>query len=78
MDCGLRPELASIADKIATWADQYDPPPHEREDRLRYPYLGTDYAFQSKGPKDIHWASLDEFRHERRQRDVRCPRSPPV
>ena len=61
MDCGLRPELASIADKIATWADRYDPPPHEREDRLgRYPYLGTDYAFQERVPgtapflKDIH------------------------
>ena len=61
MDCGLRPELAPFADKIATWSDRHDPPREEREERLgRYPYLGTNYAFQEKASgtapflKDIH------------------------
>ena len=61
MDCRLRPELAPFADKIAIWADRYDPPPEEREERLgRYPYLSADYSFQEKVPgsapflKDIH------------------------
>lgn len=61
MDCALRPELAPFADHIATWADRYDPPEEEREERLgRYPYLGSDYAFLEKMPgtapflKDIH------------------------
>ena len=61
MDCALRPELASFADHIATWADRYDAPEEEREERLsRYPYLGPDYAFLEKEPgaapflKDIH------------------------
>ena len=61
MDCGLRPELAPFADRIATWADRYTPPLGEEDERLsRYPYLGTDYAFLEKAPgcapflKDIH------------------------
>jgi cation diffusion facilitator CzcD-associated flavoprotein CzcO len=57
-DCRLRPELAAFADNIATWADRYTPPEHERDDRLaRFPYLAPDYAFTEREPGRTPWIS---------------------
>jgi cation diffusion facilitator CzcD-associated flavoprotein CzcO len=56
MDFALRPELAGFAGNIATWADRYQPPPDERDDRLaRYPYLAADYGFVEKTPGSTPW-----------------------
>jgi hypothetical protein len=56
MDFSLRPELARFAGNIATWADRYQPPPQEREDRLaRYPYLGGDYELTEKAAGETPW-----------------------
>jgi len=56
MDFGLRPELARFADNIATWADRYEPPEAERNERLgRYPYLAPDYAFTEKVQGRTPW-----------------------
>ena len=51
IDPARRPELAPFADRIATWADRYAPPPAERDERLaRFPYHATDGAFLEKMP----------------------------
>lgn len=57
----LKPELAPFADDILTWADRYDPPAEEANERLaRYPYHGPDGEFLERVPgrapflKDIH------------------------
>ena len=56
MDFALRPELAACADNIATWADRYQPPPEERDDRLgRFPYLADDYALVEKTAGITPW-----------------------
>ncbi len=55
-DPGLRPELASFADKIARWQDRYTPPPGEEAPLLSaYPYLGPDYAFLEREPGTAPW-----------------------
>lgn len=49
VDLQLLPELSLFADQIATWADRYTPPTHDRDDELlRYPYLGHGYELQAK------------------------------
>ena len=49
MDFSARPEFQGFAGNIATWADRFEPPPSERDDRLaRFPYLGPDFAFTEK------------------------------
>ena len=49
MDFAARPELGAFAHNIATWAERFDPPPEERNERLgRFPYLGPDFSFQEK------------------------------
>jgi cation diffusion facilitator CzcD-associated flavoprotein CzcO len=56
MDFAARPELSRCADNIATWADRYTPPEHERNDRLaRFPYLADDYAFTERTPGGTPW-----------------------
>jgi cation diffusion facilitator CzcD-associated flavoprotein CzcO len=56
MDFSRRPELARIAGNIARWADRYDPPPEERDDRLaQFPYLGADYSLQPRVPGQTDW-----------------------
>ncbi|WP_458098277.1 FAD/NAD(P)-binding protein [Roseomonas sp. WA12] len=48
-DPSLRPELARFAYNIASWADRYTPPEHERDARLgRFPYLADDFAFSER------------------------------
>ena len=57
-DFSARPELRTFADNIATWADRYCPPPHERDDRLgRFPYLSSEFAFVEKTPGQTPWIS---------------------
>jgi len=56
MDFAVRPELGRIADNIATWADRYEPPEEERDDRLgRFPYLSAGFAFVEKVPGRTPW-----------------------
>ncbi len=56
MDFAARPELASFAGNIATWADRYQPPENERNERLgRFPYLADDYAFTERVPGKTPW-----------------------
>ena len=58
MDFAGRPELASFAHNIASWADRYTPPPDEAEPRLAaFPYLGGDFAFVEKVPGETPWIS---------------------
>lgn len=61
IDFARRPELAPFADKIATWAERYTPPPEEADERLgRYSYLGPNGELTEKVPgtapflADIH------------------------
>jgi len=56
VDLAARAELAGLADKVATWADRYQPPPAERSERLgRYPYLDDGMAFTEKVPGSAPW-----------------------
>ena len=56
MDFACRPELGRLADNIATWADRYTPPEHERDERLAaFPYLAPDYALQPRRPGLTDW-----------------------
>ncbi len=56
MDFAGRGELAQFADNIATWADRYQPPEDERNERLgRFPYLADDYAFTERVPGTTPW-----------------------
>lgn len=56
IDFAARPELAEFGNNIATWGDQYDPPPDERNDRLaRFPYLSPDFALVEKEPGRTPW-----------------------
>jgi cation diffusion facilitator CzcD-associated flavoprotein CzcO len=58
MDFAGRGELAGFAGNIATWADHYQPPEHERNARLgRFPYLADDYAFTEREPGKTPWIS---------------------
>jgi cation diffusion facilitator CzcD-associated flavoprotein CzcO len=57
-DLSARPELAPFAGKVRLWADAYNPPPEERNERLsRYPYLDRDFAFMEKQPGEAPWLS---------------------
>ena len=56
MDFAAKPELARFAGNIATWGDCYEPPSHERDDRLaRYPYLAPDFGFTEKVAGRTPW-----------------------
>ncbi|KRP88991.1 oxidoreductase [Bradyrhizobium yuanmingense] len=56
MDFAGRGELAQCAGNIATWADRYQPPEDERNERLgRFPYLADDYAFTEREPGMTPW-----------------------
>jgi len=56
MDFAGRGELAQCAANIATWADRYQPPEDERNERLgRFPYLADDYAFTEREPGMTPW-----------------------
>ena len=63
IDFARRPELAPFADKIATWADRFTPPPEEADERLgRYSYLGPEGEFTEKVPGTAPWlADIHDF-----------------
>ena len=63
IDLARRPELASIAAHVATWADRYTPPPDEAEPRLaRFPYHAPDGAFVERVPGTApHLADIHDF-----------------
>ncbi|MBT9371201.1 NAD(P)/FAD-dependent oxidoreductase [Rhizobium sp. CSW-27] len=57
VDPSLRPELRSIAGRVRTWADCFQPPAGEEDERLgRLPYLDRHFAFEPKDPAD-EWLS---------------------
>lgn len=60
-DAAGRTELASIAGRIKTWRDAYEPPPDQPDPwLLGFPYLGRDLSFVEKEPgvapflKNVH------------------------
>jgi cation diffusion facilitator CzcD-associated flavoprotein CzcO len=56
MDFTRRPELSRLAGNIARWADRYQPPPAERNDRLaEYPYLAPDFSLLPRNPGPPGW-----------------------
>ncbi|MGY4625695.1 NAD(P)-binding domain-containing protein [Bradyrhizobium sp. USDA 4486] len=58
MNFAGRAELSRFAANIATWADRYQPPDNERNDRLgRFPYLADDYAFTERVAGTTPWIS---------------------
>ena len=58
IDFARRPELARVAGNIARWADRYDPPPEERDERLaRFPYLAQDFSLLPRQPGLTDWMS---------------------
>ncbi|MDA9487833.1 NAD(P)-binding domain-containing protein [Bradyrhizobium sp. CCBAU 11361] len=58
MNFAGRGELSGFAGNIATWADRYQPPEGERNQRLgRFPYLADDYAFTERVAGETPWIS---------------------
>src|SRR5439155_15299970 len=58
MNFATRGELRQFAGNIATWADRYQPPESERNERLgRFPYLADDYTFTERVPGETPWIS---------------------
>ena len=58
MNFAGRGELGRFAGNIATWADRYQPPEDERNERLgRFPYLADDYSFTERVPGETPWIS---------------------
>jgi cation diffusion facilitator CzcD-associated flavoprotein CzcO len=56
VDLAKRPELAGIAEHVATWGDRYVPPAELANPRLaRYPYLDARMAFMPKVPGAASW-----------------------
>jgi cation diffusion facilitator CzcD-associated flavoprotein CzcO len=56
VDALARPELAGYADRIATWADRFTPPPGlESEELSSFPYLAPDFAFTERAPGAAPW-----------------------
>jgi cation diffusion facilitator CzcD-associated flavoprotein CzcO len=55
-DFTRRPELARLADNIASWGDRYTPPEEERDERLaRFPYLAPDFALLPRDAGRTPW-----------------------
>lgn len=63
IDPRQRPELASFAGDIATWADRYTPPLEERDARLaRFPYHAPDGSLMERVPGTAPWlADIFDF-----------------
>lgn len=56
MDFSARPELSGFHDNILTWADRYEPPEAERDERLAaFPYLSPDYQLMARDPERTPW-----------------------
>ena len=51
VDHRLRPELSGFAHNIATWRDQFQPPPGEENPRLgHFPYLSPSFSYSEREP----------------------------
>jgi cation diffusion facilitator CzcD-associated flavoprotein CzcO len=56
MDIASRPELAGVAEHVATWADCFTPPADDLNPRCaRYPYLDSGMAFVEKREGEAPW-----------------------
>ena len=56
MDFSRRPELSRVAGNILVWADRYDPPLEEQNQRLaRFPYLAPDFSLLPREPGVTDW-----------------------
>lgn len=56
VDFTVRPELAGLAGRIATWADRFTAPPGWQDAGLStYPYLGGDFQFTPRTPGEDTW-----------------------
>ncbi len=52
-DPALRPELGTVADRIARWSDRYAPPPELANAVLdAHPYLGPAFQYLARDPAD--------------------------
>lgn len=57
VDLSARPELLTLAPKVALWSERFTPPVDEADARLaQLPYLDPHYAFLPKDPADA-WVS---------------------
>jgi len=57
-DPSTRPELKSIAERVALWRDVYQPPREQQSESLGLsPYLGLGYELTAKHPSDGSWLS---------------------
>ncbi|MUO80686.1 SidA/IucD/PvdA family monooxygenase [Agrobacterium vitis] len=57
VDLSARPELKTLAPKVALWGEHFTPPAGEEDARLsQLPYLDPYYAFLPKAPEDS-WVS---------------------
>jgi cation diffusion facilitator CzcD-associated flavoprotein CzcO len=53
VDLALRPELASLKDRIVLWRDRFTPPADLADDRLaQMPYLDQSYGFMARSADD--------------------------
>ncbi|RAX41326.1 FAD/NAD(P)-binding protein [Rhizobium tropici] len=56
VDLAARPELSTLAGRVALWGDRFTPPEGEEDVRLsRLPYLDQHFAFEPKDPADDAW-----------------------
>ena len=56
-DLSLRPELATLKDRVLLWSDRFQAPEGEEDARLdAMPYLDAHYAFQPRAAEDA-WVS---------------------
>ena len=57
-DLTARRELAPFADRVLLWRNAYEPPEHERNERLaRYPYLDRNFCFMEREAGAAPWLS---------------------
>ena len=48
--------IPPFADKVARWADRYQPPPELADERLAsYPYLGPGFELVERSPGEAPW-----------------------
>ncbi|MGE3360916.1 MAG: NAD(P)-binding domain-containing protein [Acidimicrobiia bacterium] len=57
IDLHLRPELRAVVDRLACWADRFEPPPELASDALgAHPYLGEGFEHTARYAGDEAWA----------------------
>lgn len=62
LDLSARPELRSLAGRVAVWDDRFQPPPGQANAELgAFPYLSEGYEFQPNDPADDWIARVHAF-----------------